>query len=299
MASLPVIALCLKPVRRSDLPVRFGRDGRPSRENEFSWVANPADKAALQAALDIRERDYGGKAQIIAWCCAPANGDEILRYALACGVDAVRRIWPLAASDAQGDGSWIQSTRAFARLLSLELAPVGPQWVITGDRSQDNGSEAFGAFLAHELGVTFAHRVVTMERHATGWDVQVRVERGYRQVITLTEPAVISIPSQGPHPPDPGLPAWIESRRAIIPLSSIDPTSLYSSPISLRAPLPRVKARSDLPRQPEAEERISHLMSMTSEGEGITVSAGTPASKADAILSLLVEKGYVEKEGNP
>ena len=295
MTSLPIIGLCLKPVRRVDMPVRPHPDGGHLREEECVYTANPADLAALHWAMALREQAYAGKARVIAWSLSPRAGEEILRFAVACGVDEANRIWLRDGEEEGRNAPWLQATRINAHLLGEAIQSHAPRLVITGDRSRDHGSEGFGAFLAHELGAAFARRAVTIERQGTHWRVQARVARGYRQTLDLTEPAVLTVPHQGTHPPDPSLPQWIKSRKARIPVTLVDLPNMEPPQATLRPPLPRVKLRSDLPTQSGAEDRISNLIFQDADREGVVMREGGPALQAEAIMTLLREQGYLEK----
>jgi electron transfer flavoprotein beta subunit len=82
---------------------------------------------------------------------------------------------------------------AAARVARVIEAGGGADLVLCGDRSADRGTGAFGAFLAHELGVAQALGLASLGidgDHLTG---ERRLEGGWRERVVVRGPAVCSV----------------------------------------------------------------------------------------------------------
>jgi hypothetical protein len=177
--------------------------------------------------------------------------------------------------------------------------------VLAGEASPDEGHGVFGAFLAQALGLSFAHRAVSLSPHAQGqpegWTATVKLERGYTQDVLLAASAVVTIASPGPALPEASWPAWLASRTAPIPVlhaplpdSSAMPAAAPAGTTTLRAPVPRVKRYSVPAAGLSAEQRIRALVGTQAQGSGTVLPAaeGT-ARQVDALVALLEARGFV------
>ncbi len=289
-------AVILKPVRRTDVPLRL-EPARPAlHPDETTLVANGADRSALAMALSLRSSGASKPEKLIVVTVGPPAWEESLRDALAYGADEAWRVWPEGWLDEEPmleDGS-AGHTRRVALAGAAALAPLAPALALTGERSADSGQESFGAFLAHALGAAFAHRVVEAAPQPGGWRVRVKLERGYSQEMTVESPAVMTVAAQGGHPAYPSLPAWLRSRTA--PLTRVAPavdSAADGTATALRPPLPRVKRY----RVPEAslgaEARIRAMVSLPAAGGGTVLPVELePDEQARELARFLKERGY-------
>jgi len=208
-----LICVCLKPVWRTDVPLRLDAAGRAPRAAEALAVANGADLAALRLALELRAALPGGR--VLALTVGPPAAAAVLREALAAGADEVLRVWgadwPAAEPPVDGTGG---VARALAAAAAEALRPRAPRLVLTGERSADQGQELFGGFLAAALGADFAHRATDVRPAGAGWQATALLERGYGQVLTLAAPALATVSERLPRPSYAALPAWLASRAA-------------------------------------------------------------------------------------
>lgn len=134
------IAVCLKPVIPSD-NVRIGSDGQLDMKGT-SYIVSPLDKFALEEALILKERF---EAKVTAISLGPLESRDILREAIAAGVDDATHIVDSALEKSQ---SSVATCRALAQLLKAEKFDL----VLTGVQSSDEGSGFVGTCLAHNLG---------------------------------------------------------------------------------------------------------------------------------------------------
>ncbi|HKI96865.1 MAG TPA: hypothetical protein VKB51_00190 [bacterium] len=292
MAPAPLLCVCMKPVWRTDVPLRLDAGGHGPRAGEALSATNAADLSALQLALSLREAEPS--LRVLALSVGPPAAEAVLREALATGADEALRVWgthwPPAGDAVDGTGNL---TRAHATAAAEALAERAPLLILAGERSADTGHECFGAFLAAALGAAFAHRITEARREGTGWQVAVRLERGYGQPLELPAPAVVTVSAQLPRPGYAALPAWLTSRRASIPVQAAAGPLPEPAPTTLRVPVPRVKQHPTQGRGLDAEARIHGMVALEAQGGGTVLANQPPEAQADAILALLRERGYL------
>jgi electron transfer flavoprotein beta subunit len=306
-----LIAVCLKAVLRTDTPLRLDSSGRRVLHDGRVPSLGPSDRAALGLARALRARLPGTR--LLALTVGPPDWESLLREALAQGADEALRLAP-PSGWREVDGS-AEATRANAEAVAAALRPRAPVLVLTGDVSGDTGHGCFGAYLAHALGMAFAHRVTAAVPAGGGMQVEVKLEHGYRQRIALPGPAVISVSPQASALAEPSLPAWLHSRTAPIgappaateaPQSVDSPAGMLSAPnrktigeteaaptTTLRSPVPRVKRQGVLDPGLNAEERIRALVAAPTGGGGTVLPAAEGTERqADAIVDLLRKRGF-------
>jgi electron transfer flavoprotein beta subunit len=120
--------------------------------NREEYIINPADKCALEAALQLK--DLAG-AEVIVLCGGPARAGDALRQAWAMGAD--RGIHLADESFAGADGL------VAAKLLAAAIRKLGEvDLAFTGERALDTGAGEVGPRLAEALGwphVLSAHKI--------------------------------------------------------------------------------------------------------------------------------------------
>ena len=177
------VVACVRPV---DLrPTVDPLDGTVTRDDRSPALA-PQEAAAVEHALRIAE-GWGVSVRVIVGGPQPdpAFVDELA--ALGAGVEVV--------SGPDGDPEELvpDERLAAARVARVIEAGGGADLVLCGDRSADRGTGAFGAFLAHELGVAQALGLVSLGidgDHLTG---ERRLEGGWRERVVVRGPAVCSV----------------------------------------------------------------------------------------------------------
>jgi electron transfer flavoprotein beta subunit len=291
------LAICIKRVHATSVPLRLEASGRAIRGEEAPASANPADLAALALALSLRAA--GGDGRIVALTVGPAAWEEPLRLALAAGAEEAVRLWNPAWPEERWGGA-LDGSAAHTRLVAAAAAEafssLRPALVLAGEASADGGHGCFGALLAHALGAAFAHRAVALAREGTGWRLRVKLERGYTQEMTLPAPAVVTVSPSLPPPGQASLPAWIASRGASIPTAC--PSLAYppGADTALRAPVPRVKRYTVPDSTLDAESRIRAMVERPASGGGTLLGPEMGAeAQAEAILMLLAARDFLPR----
>lgn len=158
----------------------LGADGRLRRDG-LGTEMNPWCRRAVTQA--VRLRGEGGRSTAVTM--GPPSAEDVLREAIACGVDeAVHVCDPaLAGSDCL----------VTAKVLASAIADIGRvDLVLVGRSSVDGGTAAVGAMIAEILGLPFAGPVLSIslgyERGATVLHTTVQSEDG-------TGPAQVRLPA--------------------------------------------------------------------------------------------------------
>jgi electron transfer flavoprotein beta subunit len=278
-----VIAACMKWVdRRPDVDPLTGEvhtDVRTSGPSD-------ADDAALEWALRIGE---AWRLPVVALAAGPAAVEPMLRDAVSTGAErAIRVDLPLdAASDV------VAAAIAAAVRDSVEI-------VFCGAWSVDRGSGSVPAFIAAELDAAQALGLVTMSIPTSETEGRVlaaerRLDRGRRERVRITAPAVLSVEGASARRRRASLDGVLAARSAAIEVV-VPPTA---SAVSGRAaaletvpfrPRPRVLAAP--PADMSARERILVLSGALADREPPRVVRLDPSAAADELLAQLQAWGY-------
>jgi electron transfer flavoprotein beta subunit len=120
--------------------------------NREEYIINPADKCALEAALQLK--DAAG-VEVIVLCGGPDRAVDALRQAWAMGADGGVHLSDALFASADG--------LVAARLLAAAVRKLGDvELVLTGERALDTGAGEVGPRLAEALGwphILSAHTV--------------------------------------------------------------------------------------------------------------------------------------------
>lgn len=285
--------LVVAALRFSDHRARVDPLSGEARTEPRAGGAGAADLAALEHALRLRDR-LG--CRCVAVTVGPAAAEEMLRGALALGVDEVLRVeGPDPAATVTEDGS------ETARLL---LAGLGtpPDIVLCGDHSAERGTGATPAFLAHFLDAAQALGLVdlTVEPGGTLRAVR-RLDGGRRERLAFSAPAVCSVEAAGTVPRRASLPATLAARRASIPVVHAGSMKIRSGEVKPYRPRPRpapIPAVSPRSSGASAHERILSLTgALTERTPPALLTPATPTEAAEALVAYLKDHGYLREHG--
>jgi electron transfer flavoprotein beta subunit len=285
------ILVLLREVSDSRPPAHVTTRGAGISDRGLRRVPNPADLAALEEALCLKDR-FG--ARVTALAIGPHRLDDILRLALSMGVDRSIRFHDHGLEG--GD------TVADARVLSRILAILSPCLVFTGSRLADQGDDPVTALAAATRDIACIGAAVSITLRAKEVEVQRKGDRGSRQTVTAPMPAMVLFEEVcTPRYPsidavtkalakpvetwglaDLGLAFW-----AIGPVGSYLPVAEYGTP----RPDP-VRVVTPHPELPTFERIISLLSGGIKAREG-RLHSGSADEAADRIWRILGEEGLV------
>jgi electron transfer flavoprotein beta subunit len=186
------IAVCLKEVLDARLPLQVElRTGDVSQTgNAPVNTLNPADRGALEAAMQLRAKIPGTRVEAFSVC--DVSGQEALCFALARGADYVERI---------------ENTSAFAgapytaALLATRFEKAAYDLICCGDETLDNSSGIVGPLVAEILDLPQITGVLRMVEHSQHSVLVERgLERGNRELVEMELPGLITFRPDGVEP---------------------------------------------------------------------------------------------------
>ena len=277
-------------------PARATTRGAAISERGLRRVPNPADLAALEEALCLKDT-LGARVTVVT--VGPERLDDTLRLAFSMGADrGIRfRDHGLEGGDAVADA------RVLARIVTI----LSPTLVFSGNRLVDRGDDPVPALAAAAAGMPCISGAVSFGLQKGGVEVLRKSDRGGRQVVTAQFPSTILFEeSRTPRYPSIGaitdslltpIEAW-DLAHLGLPFWETGATGAYLAAAEFGVPRPDpVRVVTPDPQLP-AFERILSLLS-----GGIKAREGKmhvlPAEEAAAGLwQILCEEGLVQ-QGSP
>src|SRR5260370_2186992 len=149
------IIVAIKQVPARDSQLRVDSSGRWIETDDLTFEINEPDAYALEAALQLKEKEGG---EVIALCAGPQSAAQTIREALAKGADRAIHIQEekLAGAD----------TLSVGGLLSKAIAAENPDLVMTGLQSDDLGYGQTGVVIAELLGLPHATLIMQEAKNA-------------------------------------------------------------------------------------------------------------------------------------
>jgi electron transfer flavoprotein beta subunit len=261
------IVVCVKQVPDTEARLRVAKDGRWIDEEDIGFVLNESDEYALEEALRIVEREGG---EVVVLSLGPERVREALRKTLALG--AARAI--LLRHDAFAGGDALATGRALAAAVKRE----GPDLVLTGSQSDDQGFGATGTVLAAELGWPHAWLVMGVEVEDGGRTLRVKreMESGLNELFRVQAPAVLEIQAGINHPRYASLKGIMAAKKKEI--TELSPEELGLSPDQVGAAGSRLETVS---------------VGFPESGRGAQLLEGDAATAAKALVAKLRNEARV------
>ena len=153
------ILVAIKQVPARDSQLRVDDSGRWIESDDLTFEINEPDAYALEAALQLKEKNGG---EVVAICAGPSNAGQTIREALAKGADRAIHVEEDALESAD--------TLGIARLLAKAAAAESPDLFLTGLQSDDLGYGQTGVVLAELMGVPHATIIMEVEARAEAFE---------------------------------------------------------------------------------------------------------------------------------
>lgn len=266
-------------------------------------VVNPADRVALELAMQLRQRRPGSHLTVVT--CGPSSQEAALHYGLARGADAAVRIWDpgLAGADAL----------TVAEMLARCLRRLVPDLVLCGNRTLDYGTGLVGPAIAGYLDLPQMTGVERIELEPDGrlraWR---RLDRGAREVLLSPLPAVLVVEPGAVTPHYVSVLSQLRARKQ--PVRVLGGAELGGLPaaaartVQVTPPKPRTKRVILADSKASATDRMKALMGggkkptgpagpATADGNSSAAGSGKgplelpPEQAADQILQFLKARG--------
>ena len=182
------IIVCVKAVPHVIGSVRLQTDCKDIVRDEFSYKINDTDDNALEEALLLRERG-GGERTALTLSSPEGQEDcrQILRECLAKGVDEAVLLTDVMFKELD--------SYTIAKLLAEVIRTMPHDLVLTGSQSLDGNRGEVGPMLATFMDLPYATLAVKIEVAAGKLTVETELDEGFRQVVCLTLPGLVTVQS--------------------------------------------------------------------------------------------------------
>jgi electron transfer flavoprotein beta subunit len=176
------IAVCIKRVPVMEVRFAIAAGGTAVEETGLKYDVNDFDLWAVEAALQLKEKN-GGTGEVVVVCLGPDAAQEQIRKALSMGAD---RGVLLKADKVPADGF------AIAQALAAELQGGGYDVVFFGKMSVDSSNQVVGPMTAELLGLPCVTAATRLEV-AGGKGTAQRDLEGAQEIVEFPLPAVITV----------------------------------------------------------------------------------------------------------
>ncbi len=174
------IIVLVKQVPDTEAKIRIAEDGKSIDESALTYVVNPYDEFAIEAALQLKEAN-GGEITLVS--LGPDGAVAALRTGLAMGAD---KAVLLKAADTRFMDSF-----AVAKALAEEIQNREYDLILCGKKAVDTDAQQVGSLLATQLQLPAITAVVDLEINGANAAAKREVEGGTETVATGL-PAVIT-----------------------------------------------------------------------------------------------------------
>ncbi len=262
------IIVCLKPVPDPRYWNRLGLDPETKtlmREG-IPNVINPLDKKALEAALQLKERDGG---EVITISMAPPNTTPVLREALSMGADRSILLSDLAFAGSDG--------LATSYILSIAIKRLAPyHLILCGDQSIDGATSMVSGQVAEFLDIPNLMHVSAIDTQdvAAVFRVRSQIEHGYFWA-EIRSPMVLSVVKEINEPRYITLMDILQGEKKEIQVWSSKDLSLIEPWIGLKG----------------SPSRMANMLISTMRRRG-EILQGNPLEMAKALADRLHRWGY-------
>ena len=178
------IVVAIKQTPARDSPLRIDSAGTWIQEDDLGFEINEPDAYALEAGLQLKEKNGG---EVVALCAGPARAAQTIREALAKGADRAIHI--------EEENLKAFDPLAVARLMAKAVEPERPDLILTGLQSDDLGYGQTGVILAELLGLPHATLIMQVEARDGSIRVKRELEDGWFQHVDMPLPALLTIQS--------------------------------------------------------------------------------------------------------
>jgi electron transfer flavoprotein beta subunit len=260
------ILVCVKQVPDTEAKVVVAEDGRSISERDITFIMNPYDEYAVEAAVRIKEASPS-EVTVALVTVGPPRADDSLRLGLAMGADSATRVWDEALENVDGG--------AVAAVLGVVAQRVGFDLVLCGRIAIDDAMGEVPLRLASRLGLPHANAVTELTVADGSARARCEIEGG-TQVVELGLPALITTQKGLNEPRYPAIPAIMKARR--MPIEPLSLESLGMDPEGVRA---------------ATLTQVDGLTVPPGRGAGRVIAADSPEEAARELARLLRDEAKV------
>ncbi len=171
------IAVCVSQVPDTTTKVKVGSDGKTIDPAGVTYIINPYDEFAVEAALQLKEKQ-GGETIVVS--VGKDSNKEAIKKAYAMGIEK----GILVKSDSEMD------SYSVARNLADVLKEVNPDIIFFGKQSIDYDDSQVGSLVAEMLNIPSINVVVSLNVEGNKITCEREIEGG-KEVVESSLPAAI------------------------------------------------------------------------------------------------------------
>jgi len=248
------ILVAVKRVVDYNVKIRINADGTDVATDGVKMGVNPFDENAIEAALQLKEQ--GKASEIIAVSLGSSANQDVLRHALAMGVDRAllletnNKLQPLAV----------------AKLLKAVITEEKPDLILLGKQAIDDDAGQAGQMLAALLNYPQATFASSLQLEDNQLQVTREVDGG-TETLALSLPAVITADLRLNEPRFVKLPNLMMARKkhiTIIPVADLA--------VDIEPRLTLLKVAEPAPRKPGIMvSSVDELLRKLLDNEGVTL----------------------------
>lgn len=261
----------------------------------FVQILNPADACAIEAAVRLKEQ-VGGTVTVLT--LGPRDAEGALRAGLAIGADTAIRLWHDDAAE------WGPFAVATVLAEYIQRTEVTPDFILCGDTSSDWSSGIVGPALAQHLNMPqvtgVAQLQLIQEQTPAHLHVTRKLERGYRELLEVETPLLLTVTADLNEPRYPSLPAHLAALKASIPvinpydfISDSDSDNDEMTILEMHTPRPRPRYVTAPNSKESAYRRIGDIVSGGATSRKARLIEGTPEELAASLVDFLKTRGFV------
>jgi len=179
------IVVCIKQVPDTEAEVKWDLQKGTLKREDMDAITNPFDEFALEEALLTKEK-YD--AEIVAISMGPEKAADVLRNALALGVNQVYHISDPALAGSDTLGTSYALAKAIEKIGDADI-------VLCGKQATDGNTGIVASEIAARLGysqLSFVGKIVDIDAANKKIKVERSIEGG-KEVVEAKLPAVVSV----------------------------------------------------------------------------------------------------------
>jgi electron transfer flavoprotein beta subunit len=257
------VLVLAKYVPDSTANIKIKPDGSGIDPAGVKFVMNPFCEFAVEAALQLKEKNPAAKAEITVLTLGPAAAVEVLRTAYAMGVDNAIHL-----CDDLFTGLDEMTT---ARVIAKAVKDLGFELILAGKQAIDFDSGQAGPALAECLGWPHVGTVVAINWAADFKSATVRRRiEGADEVVEIKLPAVLLCDKGLCEPRYPSLPGLMKAKKKPVDVKNAAALGFTAADFSREAaptwmgefspPPPRPPGRTLKGEPPEAAKELVRLL---------------------------------------
>ena len=260
------IVVCIKQVPDTAGGVKFKPDGTLDRGAMLA-IMNPDDKAALEAALEIKDKDPENVNVTVITMGVP-KAEEVLREAMAMGADDGLLVTDRVLG---GADTWATSSTIAGALKNMEY-----DMIFAGRQAIDGDTAQVGPQIAEHLGIPCVSYARDVQVEGNTVTVKSQFDDGY-MIVKTAMPCLITCLSE------------LNTPRYMTPGGIFD---AYAKDITVwgRAQLDVADDDIGLAGSPTM---IAKASDKVAKGKGTVVTPDSPTEAADYIVNVLDEKHVI------